>query len=150
MSITMFEYRQAVAGRTPFAPGDTYLLTSDGDCMCLECGYVNRRDIIRAIAGGLSDGWRIDAVCNTYNEEPGQCCAICDSDIGDQGDNLTAEDIAHLEAEVARRREDNMRDPSDPEYDKGGPEPVMTSLGYVDIWVDGDVICNGTTIHTIE
>lgn len=151
--LTISDYRAAVRGDKFIFPGggEIYYLCSDGGILCHDCAFSERRNILSAIRDGDSSGWRVVAIGNTYNEEPGdRTCDHCGEDIGDQGDKLTAEDIAHLETEVARRREDNMRDPSDPEYDEGGPEPVMTSLGYVDIWVDGDVICNGTTIYTVS
>ena len=44
---------------------------------------------------------------------------------------LTADDIEHLrECWLAAREDDALAD---------GPEPVMTSLGYVDLWSDGEV-----------
>lgn len=63
---------------------------------------------------------------------------------------LTLADVKHLETEMVRRIENNMREPTDPDYDEGGPEPVMTSLGYVDLWIDGEVVQNGQVIFTLE
>jgi hypothetical protein len=84
MSVSMFEYRQAVRGHAPYAPGADYLLMSDGGVCCLECGYTNRRDIVRAITTGAGDGWRVDAVCNTYNTDGLDAlvsCDVCGTDI---------------------------------------------------------------------
>ena len=63
---------------------------------------------------------------------------------------LTAHDYAHLDATITRRRADNARDPSDPDYDEGGPEDVMTSIGYVQVWIDGYVVQNGEIIESID
>lgn len=54
---------------------------------------------------------------------------------------LTAADEEHLEAILARRL-------ADPE-DEGGPEEAMTSIGYVEIWKDGDVIYHGERIAVV-
>lgn len=78
MPLSLSDFRAAVRGAAPFAPGVDYLLTGDGDVCCLPCGYRHRRNIIRAIAGRLSDGWRIDAVCNTYNGEGLDVRVSCD------------------------------------------------------------------------
>jgi hypothetical protein len=63
-----------------------------------------------------------------------------DDDTDDNG-GLTEDDIAHLTEECERRNGDAE--------DEGGPEPVMTSIGYVDLWKDGDVITNGVTIANV-
>ena len=47
--------------------------------------------------------------------------------------------MTHLLECLERRKEDNARQEDDPEYDEGGPEDVMTSLGYVSLWIDGEV-----------
>lgn len=62
---------------------------------------------------------------------------------------LSRADVAHLTGELRRRLEDNMRDTGDEEYDEGGSEPVMTSLGYVDLWMDGEVVSDGLVIHVL-
>ncbi len=56
--------------------------------------------------------------------------------------DLTTEDLAHLANALRARLED--------EEDEGGPEPVMTSLGYVDLWRDGEIMSFGRVIATIE
>ena len=64
---------------------------------------------------------------------------------------LTAADLDTLSLALVRRRHDHEdREPSDPDYDEGGPEPVMTSIGYVDLWLDGDVIAYGATIANLD
>ena len=60
----------------------------------------------------------------------------------DETDGLTEEDIEWLEECLASRLED--------EDDDGGPEDVMTSLGYVELWRDGDVVQYGTVIYKLE
>ena len=37
---------------------------------------------------------------------------------------------------------------NDPDTD--GPEVVMTSLGYAEVWSDGDIVFNGRVIATVE
>ena len=60
---------------------------------------------------------------------------------------LTAADLDTLSLALVRRRHDHEdREPSDPDYDEGGPEPVMTSIGYVDLWLDGQVTNRGREI----
>lgn len=34
--------------------------------------------------------------------------------------------------------------------DDDGPEVVMTSLGYVELWIDGDVCAYGEVIWNVE
>lgn len=63
---------------------------------------------------------------------------------------LTDADLTHLSRELSRRQEDHAQDPGSPHYDEGGPEPVMTSIGYVDLWIDGDVIANGALLATVD
>ena len=60
----------------------------------------------------------------------------------DETDGLTGEDIEWLEECLASRLED--------EEDDGGPEDVMTSLGYVELWRDGDVVQYGTVIFKLK
>ena len=55
---------------------------------------------------------------------------------------LTAEDIRHLSERLAARL-------ADPE-DEGGPEDVMTSIGYVGLWKDGDITVNGRFLPSYE
>ena len=57
-------------------------------------------------------------------------------------EGLTEEDIEWLEECLASRLED--------EDDDGGPEDVMTSLGYVELWRDGEIVYNGTVIYKLE
>lgn len=47
---------------------------------------------------------------------------------------LTGSDIRHIAATVRRRL---LEDDTD------GPEPIMTSLGYVDVWTDGTTSATG-------
>jgi hypothetical protein len=37
---------------------------------------------------------------------------------------------------------------NDPDTD--GPEVVMTSLGYAEVWPDGDIVFNGRVLTTVE
>ena len=46
---------------------------------------------------------------------------------------LTKRDISHLRKEVRAMRSDEERGT------EGGYDDVMTSIGYVAVWVDGDV-----------
>lgn len=55
---------------------------------------------------------------------------------------LTDSDIAHLSEVLAARL-------SDPD-DDGGPEVVMCSLGYVELWRDGEVVYGGCVVATVE
>lgn len=36
------------------------------------------------------------------------------------------------------------------DYDNDGPEVVVTSLGYVELWIDGDVCAYGEVIWNVE
>ena len=60
----------------------------------------------------------------------------------DETEGLTEDDIEWLEECLASRLDD--------EDDDGGPEDVMTSLGYVQLWRDGDVVQHGTVIYKLE
>ena len=60
----------------------------------------------------------------------------------DETEGLTEEDIEWLEECLSARLED--------EDDDGGPEDVMTSLGYVELWRDGDVVQYGTVIFKLK
>ena len=57
-------------------------------------------------------------------------------------EGLTEDDIEWLEECLSARLED--------EDDDGGPEDVMTSLGYVELWRDGEIVYNGTVIYKLE
>lgn len=92
-------------------------------------------------------GWEVAeddlAIYPVYNtDEHANVCRECGV--------LSRADVAHLTGELRRRLEDNMRESDDPDYDEGGPEPVMTSLGYVDLWMDGEVIRDGLVIYTLD
>ena len=50
---------------------------------------------------------------------------------------LTPEDIEHLREEYREMRLDEER------MSEGGPDDVMTNMGYVSLWTDGEV----TTTH---
>jgi hypothetical protein len=53
---------------------------------------------------------------------------------------LTVHDMNHLYKIWQKRVDDNQRPEDDSNYDEGaGPEPVMVSFGYVDVWIDGEV-----------
>jgi len=55
---------------------------------------------------------------------------------------LTADDIEHLrECWFVAREDDTLDD---------GPEPVMTSVGYVDLWSDGEVTAHGETLGSFD
>ena len=63
----------------------------------------------------------------------------------DETDNacgLASHSITWLEERLAARL-------ADPE-DEGGPEDVMTNLGYVELWRDGDVVQYGTVIFKLK
>jgi hypothetical protein len=60
----------------------------------------------------------------------------------DETEGLTGADIVRLGECLASRLEDDE--------DDGGPEDVMTSLGYVQLWCDGDVVQHGTVIYKLE
>ena len=36
------------------------------------------------------------------------------------------------------------------EHDEGGPEVVTTSIGYVELWLDGEVVANGRVIYKLN
>lgn len=63
---------------------------------------------------------------------------------------LTSDDLEHLSQALARRIEDNQRDEADEDYDEGGPEVVVTSIGYVDLWLDGEVTAGGTLLAKLD
>lgn len=84
-------------------------------------------------------GWEVEeddlAIYPVYNtDEHASVCRECGV--------LSRADVACLTGELRRRLED--------EEDDGGPECVMTSLGYVDLWRDGEVIRDGLVIHTLD
>lgn len=56
---------------------------------------------------------------------------------------LTEHDKQHLRDEY----EEILLDAS---TDIDGPEVVMTSLGYVELWIDGDVCAYGEVIWNVE
>jgi hypothetical protein len=60
----------------------------------------------------------------------------------DETEGLNEDDIEWLGECLASRLDD--------EEDDGGPEDVMTSLGYVELWRDGDVVQHGTVIYKLE
>ncbi len=91
--LTMSEYRAFVReySSAPFVfpgGGEAYLLLDDGEPLCAACAYNERKQIIWSIArGSARDGWCPVAICNSYNEDPGdRACAHCGADIGDQGE----------------------------------------------------------------
>lgn len=55
---------------------------------------------------------------------------------------LTKRDIDHLrECWASAREDDDLAD---------GPEPVMTSIGYVDLWSDGEVTFSPVSLGTFD
>lgn len=55
---------------------------------------------------------------------------------------LTKSDIEHLREELnAMRSDDDLAD---------GPEPVMTSIGYVDLWSDGEVTFSPVSLGSFD
>ena len=62
---------------------------------------------------------------------------------------LTTEDMQHLRNELRELRLWAGEDEG--ELDRiEGPEVVMTSIGYVNLWSDGEVDFHGTTIATVS
>jgi hypothetical protein len=63
----------------------------------------------------------------------------------DETDNavgLAPHSIAWLEECLSARL-------ADPE-DEGGPEDVMTNLGYVQLWRDGEIVFGGLVIYKLK
>jgi hypothetical protein len=61
---------------------------------------------------------------------------------GSEEMTLTDDDKQHLHEEYQYMLAD--------EEDYDGPETVMVSCGYVDLWIDGDVVAHGRTIWNVE
>ena len=62
---------------------------------------------------------------------------------------LTTEDMQHLRKELRELR--LWWGGDEGELDRiEGPEVVMTSIGYVNLWSDGEVDFHGTTIATVS
>lgn len=75
---TVSTFRRDVRNGPHAWPGGypLYFLCSDGDALCFGCAYEKRGNIIRAVHGGYSDGWRVVA-CDV-NWEDNECtCAHC-------------------------------------------------------------------------
>ena len=67
----------------------------------------------------------------------------------EQDGGLTDEDLSWL-----RQNHDEMMEPPDDHdenepYWPDGPDVVMTSIGYVELWADGDVVSGGVRIANI-
>ena len=62
---------------------------------------------------------------------------------------LTTEDMQHLRNELRELRLWAGEDESE-DSPLNGPEVVMTSIGYVNLWSDGEVDFHGTTIATVS
>jgi hypothetical protein len=52
----------------------------------------------------------------------------------------------HSIAWLAERLAERLADPED----EGGPEDVMTNLGYVQLWRDGEIVFGGLVIFKLE
>lgn len=65
---------------------------------------------------------------------------------------LTRADIESLTEDWSRRKLDNARDYNygDEEDEDDGPEVCMTSLGYVELWLDGEIVSGGVVLTTLE
>ncbi len=57
-----------------------YLVTSDGECLCMGCGKKEYRQIVWAIRHNTSDGWKVEAAAINW-EDPDLFCAHCDNRI---------------------------------------------------------------------
>lgn len=57
-----------------------YLITSDCEALCFDCGHAEFRQITRAIRDKSSDGWRVIA-CEVNYETPDLQCAHCNRPI---------------------------------------------------------------------
>lgn len=60
------------------------------------------------------------------------------------GHRLTERDLEHLMDEY----EEMLTDPE--RMEEGGYDDVMTSIGYVQLWTDGEVVANGQLIVVLE
>lgn len=58
----------------------------------------------------------------------------------DEVDKLSADDLVTLHAEWERLRDDEEAD---------GPQVECTSIGYVELWRDGDVVAFGQVIANV-
>ena len=76
-----FELREAI--RTPYAwPGGypTFILLSDGECLCHSCARENYRALSESLRHSLSDGWQ--PVAHDINwEDYGMYCVHCNQRI---------------------------------------------------------------------
>ena len=101
---------------------------------------------------------RDPATC-MIDEEDVQAFLITDLDVrievqdafyaADHG-GLKPRDVAHLRQEWQRRVQEDEKEQAKGLPSDGGPEDVMTSLGYVGMWLGGDVTANGVTLINLE
>jgi hypothetical protein len=105
-------------------------------------------NVCAAVRSSSGDGWQVVA-CAVNWEDPALFCdhtserieSAYAEDEANAG-KLTTDDLATLTAALALR----LADPAD----EGGPQVEMCSVGYVDLWRDGDVIADGNTLAKID
>jgi hypothetical protein len=82
MAYTISDFRRDI--RQPYAwPGGypMFFLTSDGEALSFAAAKSQRRNVLEAIAGGYSDGWRVVGV-NVNWENADLTCAHTGEAIG--------------------------------------------------------------------
>jgi hypothetical protein len=93
---TGLEYRETLRAGPYAWPGGypLILVCDDGGILCFDCGRSEASQILRAIRGNESSGWRV-IDCQTHDEGPDEECAHCGRAIpsayGDPADDEGAE-----------------------------------------------------------
>ena len=71
------EIKEAIRSKYAWPGGyPLYLVTSDGACLCTDCGKKEYRQIVWAIRHNVSDGWKVEAADINW-EEPDFLCDHC-------------------------------------------------------------------------
>jgi hypothetical protein len=79
------------AGKYSWPGGyEVSFLTKNGGNICWNCAYQNFKWIIFSVANQINDGWLIDCIMITVNNEGDDCCDHCHSPI-----NLSDMDNRH-------------------------------------------------------
>lgn len=110
---------------------ETYGLDALKGCQSTREVYVRigsaafRADVMERLSQRIHDR-------NVYEEEHED----------EEEDGPTASDVAN----ARRTLLDRMAD----ETDDGGPEPIMTSRGYADVWIDGEVTIHGSVWFRLD
>ena len=73
--------KQAIRDKYAWLGGyPLFLITSDGESLCIECGKKEYRQIAYAIRHNLSNGWRVEAADVNWEDTALYCCH-CDKQI---------------------------------------------------------------------